>query len=67
MTTKFQITALSENTAQALFEWAEMERRPVSGLVAFLLELGIAKAEQEGMMPQPVADVLRFRVRKPEA
>ena len=61
MTTKFQITALSENTAQALHEWAEMEKRPVSGLVAFLLELGVAKAEQEGMMPQPVADVLRFR------
>jgi len=61
MTTKFQVTPASENTAQALLEWAEMEQRPVSGLVAFLLELGLAMAEQEGMMPQPVADVLRFR------
>ena len=61
MTTKFQVTPLSENTAQALLEWAEMEQRPVSGLVAFLLELGLAMAEREGMMPQQIADVLRFR------
>jgi len=61
MATKFQVTLASENTAQAILKWAEMEHRPVSGLVAFLLELGLAKAEQEGMMPQQIADVLRFR------
>ena len=61
MKTKLQITPASEHTERVLQQWADLEGRTVSQLAAFLMELGLAKAESEGMMPQPVADALRFR------
>ena len=61
MAARLHFTPNSEHQAQTVETWAQLEGRPTSGLLAFLLELGLATAEREGMMPQPVADALRFR------
>ena len=61
MAARLFFTPNCEHQAQIVEAWAEFEGRPKSGLLAFLLELGLMKAESEGMMPQPVADALRFR------
>ena len=61
MAARLHFTPNSEHQAQIVEAWAKFEGRPTSGLLAFLLELGLMKAESEGMMPQPVADALRFR------
>ena len=61
MAARLHFTPNSEHQAQTVEAWAQLEGRSTSGLLAFLLELGLATAEREGMMPQPVADALRFR------
>ena len=58
---KIQVTTASRSTGEAIQLWAEIEERPVSGLASFLLELGLAKAKRDGLMPKPVADAMRFR------
>jgi len=60
-TAKFQVTPSSKHQGRIIELWAELEGRPVSALCASLLELGLARAEHDGLMPQPIADALRFR------
>jgi len=64
MAARLHFTPNSEHQAQIVETWAHLEGRPTSGLLAFLLEVGLATAEREGMMPQPVADALRFRSKR---
>ena len=61
MASRFQVTPGSQHQAHIIELWAELEGRPVSALCASLLELGLLRAEHDGMMPQPIADALRFR------
>lgn len=60
MAPKYQVTVPPHHGA-CIEAWAELEGRSSSGLLALLIELGLAAAEQEGIMPQPIADRLRFR------
>jgi len=60
MATKFQVT-MPPHHGVCIEEWAALEGRSSSGLCALLIELGLAAAEQDGLMPQPIADRLRFR------
>jgi len=61
MVARLNFTPTCEHQALVVELWAEFEGRPRSGLLALLLELGLAKAEQEGMMPQCIVHVLRHR------
>ena len=61
MITKYQVTPSSQHQARIIEQWAELEGRPISALCASLLELGLARAMHDGLMPQPIADALRFR------
>lgn len=61
MASRFQVTLNSKHQASLIEHWAELEGRSVSALCASLLELGLARAADDGLMPQPIADALRFR------
>jgi|GEM_PF-2050886 len=61
MAARLHFTPNSEHQAQLIEQWAALEGRSTSGLLALLIELGLAAAEQDGLMPQPIADRLRFR------
>jgi len=60
MAAKYQVTVPPHHGA-CIEEWAKLEGRQLSTLCALLIELGLASAEQQGIMPQPIADRLRFR------
>ena len=61
MASRFQVTPTSDHQARIIEMWAELEGRSASNLCAMLLEFGLRHAEKQGLMPQPIADCLRFR------
>lgn len=62
MAPKYQVT-VPPHHGECIEAWAEMEGRQLSSLCALLIELGLAAAEQQKMMPQSIADRLRFRLK----
>lgn len=61
MASRFQVSPTSEHQAAVIEAWAKLEGRSASNLCAMLLEFGLRYAETQGLMPQPIADRLRFR------
>jgi len=60
MAAKYQVT-VPPHHGTCIEEWAQLEGRQLSTLCALLIELGLAAAEQQGIMPQSIANRLRFR------
>ena len=58
---KFQVTPASQHAALAIQQWAALEQRPISSLTSMLIELGMVKARQEGMIPRPILDQLQHK------
>ena len=61
MKDKLQITPSSQRQANTLEAWAKFDGRTSSNLAAFLLEFALARAAQEGLMPQPIAREFGFK------
>jgi len=59
---KFQVTPASQHAGLAIQQWAALEQRPVSNLVSLLLDLGLVKARQEGMIPKPILKQLQHKL-----
>jgi len=58
---KFQVTPASQHAALAIQQWAALEQRPISNLTSLLLDLGLVKARQEGMIPEPILRQLQHK------
>ena len=61
MKEKLQITPSSQRQRDILEAWAKFDGRTSSNLAAFLLEFALARAAQDGLMPQLIAREFGFK------
>ena len=60
MASRIQVTPNSKRQGDIIEAWAKLEGRSSSNLAAFLLELALVRADQEGLMPKTISKEFGF-------